>query len=561
MRLPASITYPSVPASEPWTQPSDSQFQRVAACCSWRGKCLPWRALRRAWQKAHWTTPVFGETSALWTQPLSVAEYARLWVDCPVSPQAPPANEEANPISAGSGMRETASSASASRSTFSGKMCPVWSLVSCSLPSATESLGHWKKWVTGARRESSRRRKSGLRTKESGFSSWPTVRAQEDGCSVETTLARKARAKEKHEAGEYADGCGAPSMNSLNFAVQLWPTISVGDSESGQTTPSFNEGRGGMDNRLRVVAAQQTNLWQTPDTPNGGGKTRGGDRKDELLLEGQAPAVTDQLWMTPTGNPEAPNLGSHKTGPASIVAQAEAMWQTATVQDAGGRDYTYSNGNHDKPFLTLTGQAQAESWATPTTRYHKDGADPSPEAPTNGLLGRQAPRAMEGEMWSTPTAKCSEDSQTHRSGDRSGELLLTGQAAVFLSFLPVPATSTAGGEFSEPTSTLPPPSAGTKRRLSPEFVGWLMGMPPGWLSLNHPPASISSALQGTPLLQFKQGWLCERCSEPSTSLTQSQSHNSKACSTSEAFAAWQSRMRAELDRLLTAAGIDTEVQL
>ena len=43
------------------------------------------------------------------------------------------------------------------------------------------------------------------------------------------------------------------------------------------------------------------------------------------------------------------------------------MWQTATVQDATGRDYTYPNGDHDKPFLTLTGQAQQDpaSWATP----------------------------------------------------------------------------------------------------------------------------------------------------------------------------------------------------
>jgi hypothetical protein len=31
-------------------------------------------------------------------------------------------------------------------------------------------------------------------------------------------------------------------------------------------------------------------------------------------------------------------------------------------------------------------------------------------------------------LWSTPTAKCSEGSQTHRSGERSGELLLNGQA-------------------------------------------------------------------------------------------------------------------------------------
>ena len=82
--------------------------------------------------------------------------------------------------------------------------------------------------------------------------------------------------------------------------------------------------------------ATATEMWQTPNLPNGGGKTRGGGRSDELLLEGQAPAVT---------------LG---------------LWQTATVQDAHGHGYVYQRGDHNQPFLTLTGQAQ-ELWPTPDT--------------------------------------------------------------------------------------------------------------------------------------------------------------------------------------------------
>ena len=50
---------------------------------------------------------------------------------------------------------------------------------------------------------------------------------------------------------------------------------------------------------------------------------------------------------------------------------------------------------------TLSGgsdlQAEAQNWATPTARDYKDGTDPSPNAPTNALLGRQAPRVT-GQM-------------------------------------------------------------------------------------------------------------------------------------------------------------------
>ena len=77
------------------------------------------------------------------------------------------------------------------------------------------------------------------------------------------------------------------------------------------------------------------------------------------------------LWSTP------------RTAQASMYAESDEMlaargrdgrdtlakqadrWQTPTVTDAAGRGYTYPNGDHDKPFLTLPGQATA--WPTPRT--------------------------------------------------------------------------------------------------------------------------------------------------------------------------------------------------
>lgn len=101
-----------------------------------------------------------------------------------------------------------------------------------------------------------------------------------------------------------------------------------------------------------------------------------------------------------------------------------SSWPTAKVSTG---DYSYSSGDHTRPVLNLEGAAKLWStpsasegfgrrksdrdksrndgietqakrmsaWSTPTTRDHKDGASPSPAAPTNSLLGRQAPRMMQ----------------------------------------------------------------------------------------------------------------------------------------------------------------------
>jgi hypothetical protein len=58
-----------------------------------------------------------------------------------------------------------------------------------------------------------------------------------------------------------------------------------------------------------------------------------------------------------------------------------------------------------------------------------------------------------------------------RSGSRSTELLLNGQANALCSH-PAPETPTHGGS-----------SSNAGRKLNPLFVGWLMGWPPGWTLL------------------------------------------------------------------------------
>jgi len=72
-------------------------------------------------------------------------------------------------------------------------------------------------------------------------------------------------------------------------------------------------------------------------------------------------------------------------------AHDSSCWPTPTVATYG-YNQGGASGRVGKKRYSLHGLAKM--WATPTARDWKDGYDPSPRAPTNSLLGRQAPR-----MW------------------------------------------------------------------------------------------------------------------------------------------------------------------
>ncbi len=71
---------------------------------------------------------------------------------------------------------------------------------------------------------------------------WATPRGQEDGSSLEATLARQGRARQKYEAGEYGGNSGPPSMNSLAHQALLagWATPTSSEKVRSE---EFAEGR------------------------------------------------------------------------------------------------------------------------------------------------------------------------------------------------------------------------------------------------------------------------------------------------------------------------------
>lgn len=133
-----------------------------------------------------------------------------------------------------------------------------------------------------------------------------------------------------------------------------------------------------------------------------------------------------------------------------------SSWRTPSVEEVGPRLETLStidggpleagkriyrttpNGERVNQTVTLGLQAE-KVWMTPTTRDHKDGTNPSPKAPTNDLLGRQDPRV---------------------------------------------------------TGAMSPKNSGL--RLNPLFVEWLMGFPPGWISLEPSAMPLSPSKQPSP---------------------------------------------------------------
>ena len=156
------------------------------------------------------------------------------------------------------------------------------------------------------------------------------------------------------------------------------------DSESsGWPSPQARNDTGASETATRQGGADlqttaQTTAWPTPNTPSGGrsvstdqmdatGKTADG-KKHTASLEHAVKFVT--CWTTPQAHDVTPRSKGQKAKHGTTHGCAD-----------------------------LNADAMATSWATPTTRDHKDGASTLENTPLNSLLGRQV------SLSPAPTAK------------------------------------------------------------------------------------------------------------------------------------------------------------
>jgi hypothetical protein len=131
-----------------------------------------------------------------------------------------------------------------------------------------------------------------------------------------------------------------------------------------------------------------------------------------------------------------------------------ASWPTPMAGSPATDEYNAA-GNNDfsRRVVTLT------SWATPTTRDHKDGAANLESVPVNALLGRQALLAG----WRSPDTNTCGGAQDPEK--RIGHALRL-QDEVRLTSGPTPSGSTA--------------ATASGGQLNPAFSRWLMGLPEAW---------------------------------------------------------------------------------
>ncbi len=246
--------------------------------------------------------------------------------------------------------------------------------------------------------------------------------------------------------------------------------------------------------------------WRTPtDDSRRGGPQSGLKRLDGGHTMNLQDQVQDfSTWLTPDAN--VINDGE----------QPETFRARQAIQKAKG-----INGNGMGMPLAMA----AKTWPTPTARDWKDTGDMT-NVPENALLGRVAMN------WSTPSVADTTRGRMARSGERSSEMLLKGQAALLSDQWMTPrvqvgAYTRDGGDPDKerltlegqaiasqtlasslpdhPISTVGEESSKIRRTLNPRFVEWLMGWPRGWTSAAlTPPASNDSGCSATALSLWKQ---------------------------------------------------------
>ena len=169
----------------------------------------------------------------------------------------------------------------------------------------------WKRWVSGLRRDSLRRRKLAQAISESVSSSSPTPNVQFGGNPPEIL---------EKKGNHFVRPSGQKAHLALDQAVKLWPTPRSSEAENRTTKPAPTQGK----THGRVLAAE-VSVWSTPRANDSEKRGSVGSNPRNGLV-GQA-----QAWATP----KASDAGKHSAGNrkhADLTAQAQT-WPTASARD------------------------------------------------------------------------------------------------------------------------------------------------------------------------------------------------------------------------------------
>jgi len=289
--------------------------------------------------------------------------------------------------------------------------------------------------------------------------------------------------------GQTADG--EKRSVHLSEAVGMWPTPNVPNGGRAMAEEDV-AAKGATDKGKRQVPlGSAAQLWPTPTAEmfQDGESPETWLARRERLKEtaqngngcGTPLTMAVQMWPTPASIDGQKAPKQYAGGNPSLPAMATGNWSTPRANERHQH-----NSQDDHVALSL----QVDLWATPSTRDHRSGL-----ASMETLERNSRPLSEQVEsMWATPNSKCSEDSQTHRSGGRSEELLLTGQAQQWATPKAVDGFKPSAGvrrtsDLSHQVQATPdgptssPSPRGSRPQLNAAFVCWMMNWPWWW---THP---------------------------------------------------------------------------
>jgi hypothetical protein len=204
----------------------------------------------------------------------------------------------------------------------------------------------------------------------------------------------------------------------------------------------------GQNSSVSLQPAAPTSLWENR-------------LRQRLASLGSTECVlTWKASATPQGRPLSRLVPS--TRPTGGIDSGSWPTPTARLGDEQRGMPTAEQGlkRFESGRRNLEDAAAFSPWPTPTSRDHKDGS-PCANVETNGLLGRM--------VWPYPTPSASMVTEQDMAQANVG-----GQQSE--------PSSLCGREGFGPTPILPAEQTEKPGALNPEFVSWLMGFPPEWVS-------------------------------------------------------------------------------
>ncbi len=324
-----------ISASVPDTEASTLDLRELSATCARsltvRGKQPPSNSFSRAWKAGN----LMRLRSGLICEPSRGQRFLDAWTSSlaviPASHSHPPVSDS----------EQTTSDTSGQLSQLAFGFCDQES-VSLKTSRDTSPLGYgkssmsWEAWVTERRGEYSVRLKSARHTSASECSSWPTAKARDlkdtTGCSLDAVNPDGTHRNRR----DRLVGAIAAEMSGL----------------PAQESPSTHGNR--------------PESWATPEGMAGGKTSRGGKRKNELLLTGQVKAwATPQTRDNRSGGAERwddPNRSRNLNDQIATVTKQNAKLNPRWVEALMGLPIGWTMQSCATP-VTI-GQMNCECWGT-----------------------------------------------------------------------------------------------------------------------------------------------------------------------------------------------------